>query len=152
MALAGHHTAERPARRPLTTLALAAVVMLATAAAALAAAGALTQPRGKAGCVSADGSHRCANGHGLADGVDAVAVSPDNKSVYATSHTAVARFKRNRHTGAIPQPAGKGGCVSEDGSGRCADGHALSGVAWVAVSPDGRSVYAASTISNAIVR
>ena len=117
--------------------------------------GAIRQPAGTAGCVSENGSGACADGHGIStSGADSVAVSPDGKSVYVASYTAntVIRFKRNRATGAIKEPAGKGGCVSEDGSGPCADGHALSGVASVAVSADGKSVYAASTISNAIVR
>jgi sugar lactone lactonase YvrE len=207
---------ERIRRRRLTAIvSLGGLLALIGAAIAVAATGALRQPPGPAGCVSEHGSGGCANGHGLAGGVDAVAVSPDGRSVYATTHSAIARFKRNRSTGkitqpsgrpgcvsengsgpcadghgistggadsvavtpdgksvyvasytantvirfnrnratgAIQEPAGKGGCVSEDGSGPCADGHALSGVAWVAVSADGKSVYAASTISNAIVR
>ena len=57
-------------------------------------------------------------------------MSPDGKSVYVASYinNAVLRFKRNKHTGAITQPAGAAGCVSEDGSSSCADGHGLSGL------------------------
>jgi DNA-binding beta-propeller fold protein YncE len=64
----------------------------------------------------------------------------------------VARFTRNTTTGAISQPAGTAGCVSETGAGPCADGHGLSGPFGVAVSPDGKSVYAASIQSDAVAR
>ena len=81
-------------------------------------------------------------------------MSPDGKSVYVGSSMsgAVARFNRNTTTGAITQPAGTAGCISKTGAGGCADGHALSGPGPVAVSPDGKSVYAASHFSNAVVR
>ena len=75
-----------------------------------------------------------------------MAVSPDGKSVYVASarSNAVVRLNRNTTTGAITQPAGAAGCISEDGSGPCADGHGLDGPLGVAVSPDGKSVYVAS--------
>ena len=56
----------------------------------------------------------------------------------------MARLNRNTTTGAITQPAGTAGCVSETGAGPCADGHGLDGPCSVAVSPDGKSVYVAS--------
>ncbi len=77
-------------------------------------------------------------------------VSPDGKSVYAASResVAVARLIRNPTTGAISQPAGTAGCVSEDGTGTCADGHGLlSTPSSVAVAPDGKSVYVASGLA-----
>src|SRR5207247_767067 len=67
-------------------------------------------------------------------------------------HGAVARFNRNTTIGAIAQPAGTAGCISETGSGPCADGHGLSGAAWVAVCPNGKSVYVASNTGNAVAR
>jgi DNA-binding beta-propeller fold protein YncE len=43
------------------------------------------------------------------------------------------------------------GCVSDAGTGgACTDGVALVGAASPAVSPDGRSVYVASTVSDAV--
>ena len=107
--------------------------------------GAITQPAGSAGCVSETGAGPCADGHGL-DGPYGVAVSPDGKSVYVAScdSDAVARLNRNTTTGAITQPAGTAGCVSETGAGPCADGHGLDVPHSVAVSPDGKSVYVAS--------
>ena len=56
-------------------------------------------------------------------------MSPDGKSVYVTSaycSDTVARFDRNPTTGAISQPAGAAGCISETGAGTCVDGHALT--------------------------
>jgi DNA-binding beta-propeller fold protein YncE len=150
---ASRRSFKRLARRQVTALSLAALVVLLATAAALAVTGALTQPAGTAGCVSETGSGPCADGHGLS-GADAVAVSADGKSVYVASQdsNAVARLVRNTTTGAITQPAGTGGCISETGAGSCLDGHGLSGPFSVAVSADGKSVYAASPDSDAVVR
>jgi hypothetical protein len=107
-------------------------LLLATAT-ALAVTGDLTQPPGTAGCVHETGAKGCADGHGLV-GPASVAVSPDGKSVYVASRkpcciepdrSAVVRFNRNLTTGAITQPAGTAGCISETGLGPCADGRAL---------------------------
>jgi DNA-binding beta-propeller fold protein YncE len=136
----------------VAVLSLAGLVLLLATAAALAATGALTQPAGSAGCVSETGAGPCANGHGLVSPFG-VAVSPDGKSVYvASGGSAVARLNRNTTTGAITQPAGSAGCVSEDGTGPCADGHGLVNPSGVAVSRDGKSVYIASYGSNAVAR
>jgi fibronectin-binding autotransporter adhesin len=147
-------TPSSSARRIPHLAAVAGVALVATAAAAMPAVGGLTQPPGRAGCVSEDGSGPCVDGHGLTGGVDAVAVSLDGKSVYATTHAGVARLRRSYESGAITQPAGKSGCVSETGSGGCANGHGISnaGADSVAVSPDGRDVYAASYTSSSVIR
>jgi DNA-binding beta-propeller fold protein YncE len=114
--------------------------------------GAITQPAGALGCVSDTGGGSCANGHGLT-GARSVAVSPDGKSVYvASSDGFVARLNRNTTTGAITQPAGTTGCVSENGGGTCANGHGLNTPLGVAVSPDGKSVYVGSADSDAVAR
>ena len=144
---------KRLARREVAVLSLAGLVLLLATAGALAVTGDLTQPAGSAGCVSETGAEACAHGHGLS-GPRSVAVSADGKSVYVASDLSndVARFNRNTTTGAITQPAGTAGCVSETGYGPCADGHGLSSAFGVAVSADGKSVYVASFISNAVAR
>jgi DNA-binding beta-propeller fold protein YncE len=146
----------RPARRQVIALALAASVLLVVTAAALAVTGDLTQPAGNAGCISDPqfgGAEPCAEGHGLINPTS-VAVSPGGKSVYVASVTsdAVARLNRNTTTGAITQPAGSAGCVSETGAGPCANGHGLDGPYGVAVSTGGKSVYVASFFSHAVAR
>src|ERR1700752_624979 len=56
-------------------------------------------------------------------------------------------------TGDLTQPAGTAGCISEGGSGgTCADGRALFRPLGLAVSPEGKSVYVASSDSDAVAR
>ena len=144
----------RPSKhRAGLVLLLATLALLLVTTAALAVTGDLTQPAGTAGCVSETGVGPCADGHGLI-AANSVAVSPDRKNVYVASafSDAVARFNRNTTTGAIGQPAGSAGCVSETGAGTCADGHALDGAYSVAVSANGKSVYVASSGSDAVAR
>jgi len=118
-----------------------------------ATSGALTQLAGKAGCVSETGTKgACRDGKAL-DKPAAVAVSPDGKNVYVGSHasTAVAVFRRDTTSGALTQLAGTAGCVSETGTnGACGNGKALQGVHGVTVSRDGKSVYAASEVGDAV--
>jgi DNA-binding beta-propeller fold protein YncE len=143
----------RVARGELASLFIAGLVLLLTTAGALAATGDLTQPAGTAGCVSENGTGSCADGNALF-GPGAVAVSPDGKSVYVASQSAdaVARLKRNKTTGAIVEPSGTGGCISAGGVNGCAAGHGFSGMLAVAVSPDGKTVYAASQGADTVVR
>ncbi len=114
--------------------------------------GAITQPAGAGGCVSQIGAGPCADGHALA-GVTSVAVSPDGKSVYAATFSdAVVRFDRNTATGALSEPPGAAGCISQTGAGPCADGHALKSPVSVTVSPDGKSVYVAAPGGDDVAR
>ena len=117
------------------------------------ATGALTQKPGTAGCISEDGiGGACQDGTAL-DGAAGVATSPDGKSTYVVSlaSDAVAVFDRDPATGALTQKPGTAGCVSEDGTGgACQDGTALDGTSGVATSPDGKSVYVTSELSDAV--
>ena len=108
------------------------------------------------GCISDDGSGgTCADvpgsGTPLSDPLD-VAVSPNGASVYAVSSDGtVSHLFANPAQGQLSWD----GCVSDDGSGgTCADvpgtGAPLAGARSVAVSPDGRSLYVASTTSSSI--
>jgi DNA-binding beta-propeller fold protein YncE len=115
--------------------------------------GALTQLAGTAACVSPTGTGgSCGVGTALG-GASSVTVSPDGENVYvaATSADAVAAFTRNTTTGALTQDSGTSACVSETGtSGACTDGRALDGARGLVVSPDGKDVYVASTVSSAL--
>jgi 6-phosphogluconolactonase (cycloisomerase 2 family) len=79
------------------------------------------------------------------DGATAVAVSPDGRSVYAASccgSNAIVTLRRNRTNGKLTPK----GCIGDDefnpgGCARTAKG--LEYAAWVAVTPDGKSVYVA---------
>jgi DNA-binding beta-propeller fold protein YncE len=115
--------------------------------------GALTQLDGTDACVSADGTAgACVVGRALSS-PRSVVVSRDGKNVYVASFTsnAVAVFSRDRRTGALTQLAGPAGCISNDGSGgSCTVGKALLEATSVAVSENGKSVYVASSGSNAV--
>jgi 6-phosphogluconolactonase (cycloisomerase 2 family) len=115
--------------------------------------GALIQLAGTAGCISETGtSGACTDGIAL-DGARTVVVSPDNRNVYVASEAsgAVAIFTRDTTTGALTQPAGTRGCVSQSGtSGACTKGRALGGAGGVAVSPQGDHVYVAAMASDAV--
>lgn len=117
-----------------------------------ASTGALTQARGKAGCVAAKGAEGCALAYGLI-GPNSVAVSPDGKNVYATSRegASVVTFHRNRKTGALRElPPSASGCISGLPLPGCVAGRALQGPDVVVVTPDGKNVYVGSFFGNSV--
>jgi DNA-binding beta-propeller fold protein YncE len=103
-----------------------------------------------AGCLANDPSQGCIDlPFAPLDFAYDVAVSPDGKSVYVASHfgDSVAHFFRG--------PGGQlsyDGCLANDASQGCVDlpGAPLDGADGVAVSPDGKSVYVASLLSNSV--
>jgi DNA-binding beta-propeller fold protein YncE len=117
--------------------------------------GALTQAKGKAGCVAAlvaKGTHGCGVAIGLI-GPNSVAVSPDGRDVYATSRegASVTTFIRNRRTGALKQlPPSASGCISGLPLPGCTAGRALKGPDVVVVSPDGKNVYVGDFFGNSV--
>src|SRR5256885_106483 len=113
-----------------------------------------TTPRGvtpttRASRRGADPNARGFSGH-APRGATAVAVAREGKNASAASFfcIAVRRPPRTPPSAVTTDPAGTAGCVSEDGSGPCADGHALIDPNSVAVSPDGKSVYVASSFGS----
>jgi DNA-binding beta-propeller fold protein YncE len=121
--------------------------------------GTLTQLAGKSGCLvdrSARG-HGCAvvralDGPGPFMGSRAIAVSPDGRDVYVASSKsdAIAVFRRDRRDGTLAQSVGEAGCIAAKGANGCATAIGLDGPNSLAVSPDGRNVYATSRASNSI--
>jgi len=121
--------------------------------------GRLIQLAGERGCVvdrsvgpGGCGTARALAGPGPFMGSRAIAVSGDGQNVYVASSRsdAIAIFTRNKRTGALTQPAGKGGCVSVKGNGGCARAVGLDGPNSVALSPEGRFLYATSRASNSV--
>jgi DNA-binding beta-propeller fold protein YncE len=112
--------------------------------------GALTQKPGDSGCITRTGTDRardsCARAPGLY-GAGSVTVSPDGRTVYVTSADLLA-FARDGRTGTLTPIRGRAGCVAatgvRQGGGACAGDPHVAGATSLAVSPDGRQVYAVS--------
>lgn len=118
--------------------------------------GSLEQLPGRLGCLAQGrasvklcGRARALKGPGPGVGSRAIAISPDGRNVYvaASGSDSIAVFDRSRSTGALTQPLGKRGCVASiigkaKGAQGCGLAIGLNGPNSVAVSPDGRNVYA----------
>ena len=113
------------------------------------AGGALTQSEGSAGCVSRGGFNGCATSHGMSGPEDLV-VSRDNRSVLVAASKSDAVVTLRTGPEGLSQPAGAEGCIARGAVEGCAPGHALRGPVELAVSPDGRAVYAAASGSDAV--
>lgn len=76
------------------------------------ATGALTELRGRRGCLSAGGGGGCTRGRAI-DEPEAVTVSEDGRNVYVTSFNshAVSIFLRRLGSGALRQRRGRAGCI-----------------------------------------
>jgi DNA-binding beta-propeller fold protein YncE len=151
-----------PARLLAALAAVAATASLLGGAEARAAvpAGVLSQLGGTRGCIydpeggSAQGLHvdlpgRCASAASL-DGAYDAAVSSDGRNLYVGSFQAdsISGFTRDAATGGLTQI----GCLVEQPFQTvCGPAPGLDGISSVAVSPDGRNVYAASYFGHAVV-
>src|SRR3954451_13619433 len=124
-----------------------------------ATSGALTQKAGPEGCTVKDTSADQANCDNTARALgepSGLAIDPDGERVYvsARASAAIAVFDRNTSTGALTQKADEDGCVV---NGPSADvltcdnaGRALNAPMSLMLTPDGRNLYVASSVSNAI--
>jgi DNA-binding beta-propeller fold protein YncE len=131
----------QPSRTPVTTL------------------GTLAQLHGPSGCL-VDSSRptggctrvRALRGPAALLGSNAVAISRNGANVYVASSTsdAIAIFKRDATSGKLIQSSGTAGCIAAKGASGCATALGLDGPNSVAVSADGRNVYATSVNSNAV--
>lgn len=85
-------------------------------------------------------------------GSNAVAISPDGRNVYVASSNsdAIAVFRRNARTGRLTQRPGAAGCVAAKGASGCGTARALNGPNSVAVSADGKNVYATAVVSDTV--
>jgi DNA-binding beta-propeller fold protein YncE len=113
--------------------------------------GALTQTTDGTGCIVDSALTGCTTGVQL-DGPDAVAVSPDDGTVYVTSalSNSVTTFARTASTGRLTQRTGTSACVIFVLAVGCSLGRALSDPEGVVVSPDDATVYAAAFGSAAV--
>ena len=121
--------------------------------------GVLTQLPASSGCLADRTLHptRCAAvrallGPGPFVGSEAIAVSPDGRNVYVASSAsnAIAVFSRDARTGKLRQAPGAAGCIAAGGNDACASGVGLDGPNSVAVSADGKNVYATSFVSSSV--
>jgi DNA-binding beta-propeller fold protein YncE len=114
------------------------------------AAGNLAQPAGAAGCVSHGGGSDCAIARGLAS-PEEVIVSPDSRDVLVAGNGSNAVVVLHAGPGGLAQDAGAAGCIARGGGPEgCAVGRALAGPSDLAISRDGRFVYVASSIADAV--
>ena len=138
---------------------LVAAAALAAPATAAGATGELEQLPVPFGCLSPfNHGADCATAKTL-NGLRAVEVSPDGRHIYTASRAiaaptrGIAAFSRDPLTGDPAQLADPNGCITSDGSaGVCIDGTGVvaEGINDVALSPDGRFLYAASFDSEAV--
>ena len=94
---------------------------------------------------------RCA-GRRPSSAPNAVAISPDGKNLYVASSrsNAIAIFKRKRDTGKLTQRARRRRLRRRRGRHGCSPAVGLEGPNSVAVSADGKNVYATSVASDAV--
>ena len=139
-----------PLRRALLRAVLLAAALTPALAANALAAGTLAQLQGQLGCVTVSGSGGDCAFAPTINGPIAVVVSPDGRHVYvgAFDATSITPLARDPATGALSEVAG--GCVSDTGGGGCEDGYGFSSVNDIAISPDGRNVYAASFFGSSV--
>jgi DNA-binding beta-propeller fold protein YncE len=115
-----------------------------------AADGRVTQPAGPAGCVTHRGGFECAAARALAS-PEEVAVSPDSRFVLVAAMRSSAVSVLAQGPAGLSQAEGAAGCIANGGGAEgCAAGRGLAGPVDLAVTRDGRNVYAAASVGDAI--
>jgi DNA-binding beta-propeller fold protein YncE len=128
---------------------LATLVPLASAHAAPGPPGSLAPLATPQLCFAQTPASGCTTAPGL-ESARAVAITADGLNLYVGGGTSISAFQRNSKTGALTQLAGVLGCVSSSGGTGCGHALGLSGVAQIGLSPDGRHLYAVSSISGSV--
>jgi DNA-binding beta-propeller fold protein YncE len=114
-----------------------------------AADGSVTQPAGPAGCVTERVGSECATARGLRS-PEEVTVSPDSRFVLVAGMRSNAVSVLAQNPDGLSQAEGTAGCIASGGVEGCAPGRGLVGPVDLAVTRDGRNVYAAASIGDAI--
>lgn len=121
------------------------------------ATGALTPQTGPTSCISQSGNAgACADGRGLVSTYE-IAMGADGRTIYVSGNgSGVAVLRVDPATGALTQPAGPDGCITDDGSDgdagtTCADGRAIAGSYSMTIGPDGRTLYAGDRVGSGSV-
>jgi DNA-binding beta-propeller fold protein YncE len=115
-----------------------------------AADGSVTQPAGAAGCVTQRVSSECALARGLRS-PEEVTVSPDSRFVLVAGMRSSAVAVLAQGPEGLSQAEGAAGCIANGGGPEgCAPGRGLAGPVDLAITRDGRNVYAASSVGDAI--
>ena len=113
--------------------------------------GQLAQQPGTSGCVLYLLAVGCSLGRAFS-APEGLAVSADGASVYVAAFRsdALAVLDRNATSGSVMQKPRRPGCVTVSATPGCSRGRALLGLSAIAVSPDGKHVYAAANTSDAV--
>lgn len=113
--------------------------------------GALTQKAGTSGCLVYLRAVGCSFGRALI-APEGLALAPGAENVYVAAFEtgAIAVLDRNPKTGSVAQKPGSAGCLAPRSVPGCTPARALSGVSSIALSPNGRYLYATSFESNAV--
>jgi len=117
------------------------------------ATGALRQLPGPAGCFTEDGSDGCTVGR-LIQGAHAALLDAAERTLYLAADQfqgGIAVFRRDTSTGALTQLPGKFGCLSPIDWEGCTISRRMGGIHYLALSRDGRFLYAAGEKAQALV-